>query len=126
MTFCGLRARVLFFLLAGSFLFILPSAEAAVHRVDPAGTCTTDCGGTWATAFPDIESAMWEMSSYDEIWVKTGTYALTSTLHIFSREAHGAAAADFTGGHLDRTLAAAALPSARLVDLYASFFRRVC
>ncbi len=52
--------------------------EADTIYVDDDSTCTSSCGGTWNTAYPDLQDALAAASSGDVIRVAQGTYYPTS------------------------------------------------
>ena len=61
------------------------SAGAAIWRVDSgSGTDPADCmgGDNWSTAFQTIQKAVSCSSNGDEIWLKGGTYYLSSTIYV--------------------------------------------
>jgi hypothetical protein len=62
--------------------YILPGA---VWRVKPNGTDPSDCSGgdSWTTAFSTIQKAIDCASAGDEIWVKRGTYTLSSAINVY-------------------------------------------
>lgn len=47
---------------------------AGVIYVDSDSTCSSDCGGSWATAHPSLQDALAATASGDEIWVAEGVY----------------------------------------------------
>ncbi|RJP33681.1 MAG: hypothetical protein C4547_11960 [Phycisphaerales bacterium] len=46
--------------------------------VDDDSTCSSSCGGSWATAYPDLQAALAVVSDGDTIRVAQGTYRPTS------------------------------------------------
>lgn len=53
---------------------IVPAYAAGVIYVDDDSTCTSSCGGSWTSAYPNLQSALAVASSGDEIWVAEGVY----------------------------------------------------
>ena len=52
----------------------MPVYAASVIYVDADSTCSSSCGGSWASAYPNLQSALAVASSGDEIWVAQGVY----------------------------------------------------
>ena len=74
--FCGIgRARFSIFLL---LILTATASHAAVWYVNTASSAITPDGKTWATAYPDLQSAQKDAASGDEVWVAKGTYIGTS------------------------------------------------
>lgn len=57
-------------------------ANVARWYVDNDSACTVNCGTSWLTPLRTIQDAVTKASPGDEIWVKKGTYALSSTITI--------------------------------------------
>ena len=45
-------------------------------------TCTSGCGDSWAAAFKTIQAAVDAAFDGQEIWVKAGTYSLSSEIAV--------------------------------------------
>ena len=58
------------------------SVDTGVWYVDNASACLTGCGQTWGTAFPIIQDAVNAALPGDMIWVKKGTYLLSSKISV--------------------------------------------
>ncbi len=52
----------------------LPVAAQTTYYVDDDSTCTSSCGSSWATAYPDLHAALAAASDGDTIRVGQGTY----------------------------------------------------
>ncbi|HRZ83430.1 MAG TPA: hypothetical protein P5069_13315, partial [Candidatus Hydrogenedentes bacterium] len=62
-------------------LLTAASAQAAVLHVDAASTAPAPDGASWATAYPDIQSAVDAAAAAapgDEVWVRAGVYRGTT------------------------------------------------
>ncbi|HNY85864.1 MAG TPA: hypothetical protein PKN23_05155, partial [Candidatus Hydrogenedentes bacterium] len=62
-------------------LLMAASAQAAVFHVDAASTAPAPDGASWATAYPDIQSAVDAAAAAapgDEVWVRAGVYRGTT------------------------------------------------
>lgn len=68
-TFCAFLLAVTGFWHSGLW-------AQTVTYIDSASTCTTSCGGSWATAYPDLQDGLNHAYNYsiDEVWVAKGTY----------------------------------------------------
>lgn len=64
----------------GLFLLASTHAHSAVLYVSPDGDNTT--GASWENAFQTIQAAIDAASTDDEIWVKQGTYSLTTEINV--------------------------------------------
>ncbi len=59
-------------------LLTAASAHAAVFHVDAASPAPAPDGASWATAYPDLQSAVDAADSGDEVWVRAGVYRSTT------------------------------------------------
>ncbi|MEN8220244.1 MAG: Calx-beta domain-containing protein [Pseudomonadota bacterium] len=76
----GARNRLAQYLIIG--LAILPSLSlAATRHVDGEVTSSGD-GSSWVEAFKTIQEAIDASATFDEIWVKQGTYVLSSSINV--------------------------------------------
>jgi hypothetical protein len=78
------RLVALFFLLVLPLLWFLPSAQATVWYVRQEAVPGGD-GNSWHDAFNNIQEAIDEANSSDQIFVKKGTYSLSATLSIVDK-----------------------------------------
>ncbi|MEZ4720711.1 MAG: T9SS type A sorting domain-containing protein [Flavobacteriales bacterium] len=70
-----LRLAVLF----GTMLWIGMIHGQTTYYVDLNSTCSSGCGGSWSSAFPDLQQALSAATTVgDQIWVAQGTYYPTS------------------------------------------------
>ncbi len=70
------KGMLLFFVLAGVWLLTQPLpvfADGPIY-VDADSACSSDCGGSWATAYPTLQDALAVAVSGDEIWIAEGVY----------------------------------------------------
>ena len=51
-----------------------PVYAASIIYVDADSACSSSCGGSWASAYSDLQSAFAVAGSGDEIWVAEGVY----------------------------------------------------
>ena len=58
------------------------SVDTGVWYVDNASACLANCGQTWGNAFPTIQEAVDAALPGDMIWVKKGTYFLSSKISV--------------------------------------------
>jgi len=65
-------------IIAALCLLLAASAQAAVFHVDAASTAPAPDGASWATAYPDIQSAVDAAAAGDEVWVRAGVYRGTT------------------------------------------------
>ncbi len=56
----------------------LPAAAQTTYYVDDDSSCTSSCGSSWATAYPDLQEALAAASDGDTIRVAEGTYKPTA------------------------------------------------
>ncbi|MEN8220879.1 MAG: hypothetical protein ABFS56_31895 [Pseudomonadota bacterium] len=76
----GARNRLAQYLIIG--LAILPSLSLAANwHVDGEVTSSGD-GTSWASAFKTIQEAIDASATFDEVWVKQGTYVLSSRINV--------------------------------------------
>lgn len=55
---------------------------SSIYYVDNASICTGSCGTDWTSAFRDIQSAVDSAAAGDEIWVRGGTYLISSDITV--------------------------------------------
>jgi len=83
-THCGTpQSRLAQWLIVGLAVFsLLPGLSlAALWHVDGDVVSSGD-GSSWATAFKTIQEAVDASATFDEIWVKQGTYVLSSQINL--------------------------------------------
>jgi hypothetical protein len=49
-------------------------AAGSILYVDVDSTCTLSCGGSWALAYPNLQTALAAATSGDQVWVAEGVY----------------------------------------------------
>ncbi|NLV42855.1 MAG: PASTA domain-containing protein [Candidatus Hydrogenedentes bacterium] len=90
--------------IAAIFLLTAAAAPAAVFHVDAASTAPAPDGASWATAYPDLQSAVdaAAAASGGEVWVRKGMYKGMLETAILSLREGVAVYGGFAGGEVSQ------------------------